>query len=67
MPGIEVLTRLLEDPTTKTVPVVILSADATPAQMSRLVERGARAYLTKPLDVRQLLALVDATLRNRED
>jgi PAS domain S-box-containing protein len=67
MPGIEVLTRLLEDPTTKTAPVVILSADATPAQMSRLVERGARAYLTKPLDVRQLLALVDATLRNRED
>jgi signal transduction histidine kinase/ActR/RegA family two-component response regulator len=65
--GSEVLTRLLADPTTKAIPVVILSADATPGQMSRLVEQGARAYLTKPLDVRQLLTLIDDTLRNTED
>jgi signal transduction histidine kinase/ActR/RegA family two-component response regulator len=65
--GSEVLTRLLADPKTKAIPVVILSADATPGQMSRLLEQGARAYLTKPLDVRQLLALIEDTLRNRED
>ena len=34
---------------------------------SRLLEQGARAYLTKPLDVRQLLTLIDNTLRKRED
>ncbi|HXH07943.1 MAG TPA: PAS domain S-box protein [Vicinamibacterales bacterium] len=67
MPGTDVLTRLLADPRTSTLPVVILSADATPAQMSSLVERGARAYLTKPLDVRQLLALIDDILRVVED
>jgi PAS domain S-box-containing protein len=67
VPGTEVLTRLLTDPKTRSVPVVILSADATPAQMSRLVERGARAYLTKPLDVRQLLVLIDDILRIVED
>jgi len=65
--GDEVLRKLLAGPGTKAIPVVILSADATPGQTSRLIEQGARAYLTKPLDVRQLLALIDDTLRNHED
>ena len=64
LPGDEVLRKLLADPNTKAIPVVILSADATPGQTSRLLEQGARAYFTKPLDVRQLLALIDNTLRN---
>ena len=66
MPGADVLARLLADPTTKAIPVVILSADATPGQISRLLEQGARAYLTKPLDVRGLLSLIDDTLRNEK-
>lgn len=65
--GDEVLRRLLADPNTKAIPVVILSADATPGQTSRLLNQGARAYLTKPLDVRQLLELIDNTLRTNED
>jgi CheY-like chemotaxis protein len=67
LPGNEVLARLLADPVTKAIPVVILSADATPGQISRLVEQGARAYLTKPLDVKQLLTLFDDVLRTPED
>jgi len=59
VPGDEVLRRLLEEPRTRGTPVVILSADATPGQVERLLAAGAEAYLTKPLDVRQLLALVD--------
>jgi signal transduction histidine kinase/CheY-like chemotaxis protein len=66
VPGSQVLARLLADPVTKAIPVVILSADATPGQMSRLVEQGAHAYLTKPLEVQQILALLDDVLRNRE-
>ena len=64
MPGTDVLARLLTDPKTKAIPVVILSADATAGQISRLVDQGARAYLTKPLDVRELLSLIDDILRN---
>jgi signal transduction histidine kinase/ActR/RegA family two-component response regulator len=64
--GSEVLTRLLADPATKAIPVVILSADATPGRMSRLLEQGAQAYLTKPLNVRELLKLIDNTLRSGE-
>jgi PAS domain S-box-containing protein len=67
VPGTEVLTRLLANPSTKVIPVVILSADATPGQVSKLLEQGARAYLTKPLDVKQLLAVIDDTLGNVRD
>jgi PAS domain S-box-containing protein len=63
LPGTEVLSRLLADATLRTVPVVILSADASPTQLSRLIGQGARGYLTKPLDVKQFLALVDELLQ----
>jgi signal transduction histidine kinase/ActR/RegA family two-component response regulator len=65
LPGDEVLARLRADATMKTIPVVILSADATAGRITRLLQHGARAYLTKPLDVRQLLAVIDDTLRKR--
>jgi CheY-like chemotaxis protein/anti-sigma regulatory factor (Ser/Thr protein kinase) len=65
VPGDEVLRRLREEPQTRGIPVVILSADATPRQVERLLAAGAQAYLTKPLDVRQLLALVDQRMSQK--
>jgi len=65
VPGDEVLRRLREGPQTRGIPVVILSADATPGQVERLLAAGAQAYLTKPLDVRQLLALVDQRMSQK--
>jgi len=62
MSGEEVLDSLRRDPLTENIPVTVLSADATPSQISRLNAGGAREYLTKPLDVRQLIALLEATL-----
>jgi PAS domain S-box-containing protein len=59
MDGDEVLRELLVDPATREIPVVILSADVMPGHAERLRESGARAFLDKPIDVRQLLALVD--------
>jgi CheY-like chemotaxis protein len=60
--GNEVLEQLRSDPTTAHVPVIMLSADATARQSKRLLDAGADAYLTKPLDVRTLLTLLDETL-----
>jgi CheY-like chemotaxis protein len=57
--GEEVLRRLWEDARTRAIPVAVLSADATVHQNRRLMIAGATAYLTKPLDVTQLLALLD--------
>jgi len=48
---------------TAKVPVVIGSADATAGQMSRLLAAGATDNLTKPLDVRRVLEVVDSFLR----
>ncbi len=60
VPGYEVLRHLQGDPRTRDIPVIVISADATPGQVQRLKDSGARAYLTKPLDVKELLALLDA-------
>jgi CheY-like chemotaxis protein len=57
--GDEVLAQLRAEPRTAAIPVVMVSADATAGQIDRLLAAGARAYLTKPLEVRRFLALVD--------
>jgi PAS domain S-box-containing protein len=62
IPGVEVLRRLQRDPRTRQIPVVVLSADATPGQTKRLLADGAREFLTKPLDVKQLLRVLDEAL-----
>jgi len=62
MPGEEVMRRLRADPTTRNTPVVILSADATRSHIDRLMEAGATGYLTKPLDVRRFLTVIDEIL-----
>jgi CheY-like chemotaxis protein len=60
--GDQVFALLREDARTRHIPVVILSADAIPEGALRLLDAGVREYLTKPLDVRKLLAVVDETL-----
>jgi signal transduction histidine kinase/response regulator RpfG family c-di-GMP phosphodiesterase len=62
MGGEDVLRALREDPLTLGIPVTILSADATPGNIDRLQAAGACQYLTKPLDVRQLIGLLERTL-----
>ena len=51
-----------EDPVTRPIPVVVLTADATPGQKRRLLVSGAAAYLTKPFDIREVLRLVDRAI-----
>lgn len=59
MRGEEVLRRLKAEDRSAEVPVVVVSADATPGQVERLQAAGAEAYLTKPFEVTQLLGLLD--------
>jgi PAS domain S-box-containing protein len=66
IPGVEVLKRLQHDPRTRQIPVVVISADATPGQIKRLRSYGAREFLTKPLDVKRLLVLLDEVLNEGE-
>ncbi len=58
LPGWDVLAALQADETTRRIPVVVVSADATPRQVEKLMKAGARAYLTKPLEVERFQRLL---------
>jgi PAS domain S-box-containing protein len=62
LPGWEVLARLRRGKLTQDIPVIIISADATTRQVDRLMEAGARAYLTKPLDITEFFRTIDETI-----
>ncbi len=66
MPGEEFLLRLRAMPETREIPVVVISADATPGQTDRLLASGARGYLTKPVEVKKFLALLDEVSQEGE-
>ena len=60
--GEEVLRRLWADPVTRPIPVIVVTADATPGLGRRLQDEGAAGYLTKPLSVNEVLRTIDETL-----
>ncbi|HTM47862.1 MAG TPA: ATP-binding protein [Bryobacteraceae bacterium] len=62
--GDELLRRLQADRKTRDIPVVMLTADATGGQIERLLAAGARHYITKPLDLRQLTEVLRESLKN---
>jgi CheY-like chemotaxis protein len=57
--GREVLRLLRTDRLTCNIPVVIVSADASPGQIKRIRTEGAYAYLTKPIEFEQMFGLLD--------
>jgi CheY-like chemotaxis protein len=60
MSGAALLDELGQDPACASIPVAVLSAEAGTGQVRRLLGRGVAGQLTKPIDVRALLSLVDA-------
>ena len=60
--GFDVLQHLRGDSETKAIPVVVVSADATPGHIEQLLAAGAQSYMTKPLEVPSMLNLLDQTL-----
>jgi PAS domain S-box-containing protein len=59
MDGADVIVELRRRPETAEIPVVVLSADATRERIAQVSELGIHAYLTKPLDVRAFLDMVE--------
>ena len=64
--GQKVLARLQASALTRDIPVIVLSADATASQIARLKSSGARAYLTKPLEVTEFLQSLDTILSDKQ-
>jgi CheY-like chemotaxis protein len=65
--GEQVLKELRAEPVTAAIPVVVLSADATPGVIRRLLADGALAYLTKPLDLAEIGCLLDSFSASAQD
>ncbi|MGA2927245.1 MAG: PAS domain S-box protein [Solirubrobacteraceae bacterium] len=62
LPGTEVLKRLKAEASTRQIPVVVLTADASKHQADRVRALGAADYLTKPIDVTKFLAVIAQNL-----
>lgn len=60
--GEDVLRELRTDPATASVSVLVVSADSTSRDVTRLLRTGADAYLTKPLDEQQFVHVIDRLL-----
>ena len=58
--GVEVCKRLRENPLTKSVPVIIITAMADAESKRRALDAGASAFYTKPFSPTSLLKEIDA-------
>ncbi|KIG15504.1 Phosphate regulon transcriptional regulatory protein PhoB (SphR) [Enhygromyxa salina] len=63
--GFGLLRQLRRDPVHACVPVLMLSAEHSSADHDRAIALGADAYMTKPLQLRPLNAVIDAMASGR--
>jgi len=61
--GVEVTERLRSNETTKHIPVILLTASANPADVSKGLAAGAEDYVTKPFSPEMLESRVSAILK----
>ncbi|NDP38629.1 MAG: PAS domain S-box protein [Rhodoferax sp.] len=60
--GLQALQILREDPATRHIPVLAISANAMPRDIERGLEAGFFSYLTKPIKVNEFMAALDTAL-----
>lgn len=60
--GEEFLRRLTADDMLRSIPVIVISTDATENRIARLLALGARGYVTKPFLPETLRAELERTL-----
>lgn len=65
MDGMQVLAGLREREETRSIPVVVLSASVLARGKARTLECGARYFLQKPFDPRQLLDALQAVTQTQ--
>ncbi|SHO43565.1 response regulator [Desulfopila aestuarii] len=66
MDGFEVCTRLKQDPATKEIPIIFLTARSEHGDIVAGFHKGAADYLTKPFNTTELVARVKLHLSLRE-
>jgi two-component system cell cycle response regulator DivK len=60
--GFEVTRLLKQDNQTKAIPIIAVTAFATPGDETRALASGCAAYITKPVNVDELLRTIELFL-----
>jgi CheY-like chemotaxis protein len=66
MDGIEVMRHLRAHPTTRSIPILVLTALVMPGDRERCLAAGADAYLAKPVRLRLLAERIATLLEQKE-
>ena len=66
MTGYEVLRMIRANPSLRDIPILAISASAHRREIERARKAGFLEYLTKPLDLERLLAILDKLLSERQ-
>jgi len=62
--GFDLLERVREQPATRTLPVVMLTAHGREVEKEKGMALGADDYITKPFSTQELVARIEALLGN---
>jgi diguanylate cyclase (GGDEF)-like protein len=63
--GFKVCRNLQENPTTRDIPIVFLTADKNPNNLAKALDAGASDYISKPFNAVELEARVRVALRTK--
>jgi len=64
--GFKVCRNLQENPTTRDIPIVFLTADQSPGNLAKALDAGASDYISKPFNAIELEARVRVALRTKQ-
>ena len=65
MDGYETIKRIRQKQAHKKLPIIVLTAKAMKSDLEKCLEVGASDYLSKPIDVQQLLAVMEVWLAGK--
>ncbi len=57
--GLEVLGHMKASPTLRSIPVIVLSTSASPADINQAYDLQANAYVTKPVDFNSFVTVIN--------
>ena len=66
MNGIEALARLRADPGTTAIPVFAFTASVMPQDRREITSAGFDGFLSKPIDLKEFLATISATMAGKK-
>ncbi|MEI7644162.1 MAG: response regulator [Chloroflexales bacterium] len=64
--GLEAIRRLRNNPNLRTIAIIAVTALAMPGDRDRCLAAGADEYLTKPVNLRTLVTMIEAQRRGRD-